>query len=105
MDDSGKDDIEKFAKDMGVNYPVLLGKEAVGRRVRRSSGAAGKLLHRAQWKDRGADYWPEGARRDRGRDQESAQYRARRGSEQYGLGGPPGSELTIGTRSHRSYDE
>lgn len=30
MDDSGKDDIEKFAKDMGVNYPVLLGKEAVG---------------------------------------------------------------------------
>jgi thiol-disulfide isomerase/thioredoxin len=30
MDDSGKDDIVKFAKDMGVNYPVLLGKEAVG---------------------------------------------------------------------------
>ena len=30
MDDSGKEDIEKFAKDMGVNYPVLLGKEAVG---------------------------------------------------------------------------
>jgi thiol-disulfide isomerase/thioredoxin len=30
MDDSGKDDIEKVAKDMGVNYPVLLGKEAVG---------------------------------------------------------------------------
>ncbi|HKU27168.1 MAG TPA: TlpA disulfide reductase family protein [Candidatus Sulfotelmatobacter sp.] len=30
MDDSGKDDIEKFTKDMGVNYPVLLGKEAVG---------------------------------------------------------------------------
>ena len=30
MDDSGKDDIQKFAKDMGVNYPVLLGKEAVG---------------------------------------------------------------------------
>ncbi len=30
MDDSGKDDIAKFAKDMGVNYPVLLGKEAVG---------------------------------------------------------------------------
>jgi thiol-disulfide isomerase/thioredoxin len=30
MDDSGKDEIEKFAKDMGVNYPVLLGKEAVG---------------------------------------------------------------------------
>ena len=30
MDDSGKDDIEKFAKDMGVNYPVLMGKEAVG---------------------------------------------------------------------------
>lgn len=30
MDDSGKDDIAKFAKNMGVNYPVLLGKEAVG---------------------------------------------------------------------------
>ena len=30
MDDSGKDDIAKFAKDMGMNYPVLLGKEAVG---------------------------------------------------------------------------
>lgn len=30
MDDSGKEDIAKFAQDMGVNYPVLLGKEAVG---------------------------------------------------------------------------
>jgi thiol-disulfide isomerase/thioredoxin len=30
MDDSSKEDITKFAKDMGVNYPVLLGKEAVG---------------------------------------------------------------------------
>jgi thiol-disulfide isomerase/thioredoxin len=30
MDDSGKDEISKFANDMGVNYPVLLGKEAVG---------------------------------------------------------------------------
>ena len=30
MDDSGKDEIEKFAKDMGMNYPVLIGKEAVG---------------------------------------------------------------------------
>jgi thiol-disulfide isomerase/thioredoxin len=30
MDDSGKEDIEKFAHEMGVNYPVLLGKEAVG---------------------------------------------------------------------------
>ena len=30
MDDSGKDEIARFAKDMGVNYPVLLGKEAVG---------------------------------------------------------------------------
>lgn len=30
MDDSGKEDIAKFAKDMGMNYPVLLGKEAVG---------------------------------------------------------------------------
>ena len=30
MDDSGKDEIAQFAKDMGVNYPVLLGKEAVG---------------------------------------------------------------------------
>jgi peroxiredoxin len=30
MDDSGKEDIAKFAKEMGVNYPVLLGKESVG---------------------------------------------------------------------------
>ena len=30
MDDSSKEDIAKFAKDMGVNYPVLIGKEAVG---------------------------------------------------------------------------
>jgi thiol-disulfide isomerase/thioredoxin len=27
--DDGKDDIAKFAKDMGMNYPVLLGKESV----------------------------------------------------------------------------
>jgi thiol-disulfide isomerase/thioredoxin len=30
MDDSGKDAVAKFAKDMGVNYTVLLGKESVG---------------------------------------------------------------------------
>src|ERR1700739_2981508 len=30
MDDASKDDIAKFAKDMGVNYPILIGKEAVG---------------------------------------------------------------------------
>ena len=30
MDDSSKEDIAKFTKDMGVNYPVLIGKEAVG---------------------------------------------------------------------------
>lgn len=30
MDDSGKDEIARFAKDNGMNYPVLLGKEAVG---------------------------------------------------------------------------
>jgi thiol-disulfide isomerase/thioredoxin len=29
MDDASTDDIAKFAKDMGVNYPILLGKEAV----------------------------------------------------------------------------
>ncbi len=29
MDDSSKDDIAKFAKGMGVNYPVLIGKESV----------------------------------------------------------------------------
>ncbi len=28
--DDGKDDIVKFVKDMGINYPVLLGKESVG---------------------------------------------------------------------------
>jgi peroxiredoxin len=30
MDDASTADIAKFAKDMGVNYPILLGKEAVG---------------------------------------------------------------------------
>ena len=30
MGDDGKDEITKFVKDMGVNYPVLIGKEAVG---------------------------------------------------------------------------
>jgi thiol-disulfide isomerase/thioredoxin len=30
MDDSGKDEIARFAKAMGMNYPVVLGKEAVG---------------------------------------------------------------------------
>ena len=28
--DAGKEDIAKFAKEMGINYPLLLGKEAVG---------------------------------------------------------------------------
>jgi peroxiredoxin len=30
MDDASKEDIAKFAKDMGVNYTILLGKEVVG---------------------------------------------------------------------------
>lgn len=30
MDDASTDDIAKFTKEMGVNYPILLGKEAVG---------------------------------------------------------------------------
>ena len=30
MDDASTDDIAKFAKDLDVNYPILLGKEAVG---------------------------------------------------------------------------
>ena len=30
MDDSSTEDIAKFGKEMGVNYPILLGKEAVG---------------------------------------------------------------------------
>src|SRR5579863_565215 len=30
MDDASKEDISKFAKEMGVNYPILMGKEAVG---------------------------------------------------------------------------
>jgi len=30
MDDSSEADIAKFAKDMNVNYPILLGKESVG---------------------------------------------------------------------------
>jgi thiol-disulfide isomerase/thioredoxin len=30
LDDASKEDIGKFAKDMGVNYPILIGKESVG---------------------------------------------------------------------------
>lgn len=30
MDDSSQQDIAKFAQNMGVNYPILMGKEAVG---------------------------------------------------------------------------
>src|SRR5580658_9267113 len=30
MDDASKADIAKFAKDMGVNYPILIGKDSVG---------------------------------------------------------------------------
>jgi len=30
MDDASTEEIAKFAKDMNVNYPILLGKEAVG---------------------------------------------------------------------------
>ncbi len=30
MDDASTSDIAQFAKDMGVNYPVLIGKESVG---------------------------------------------------------------------------
>ena len=30
MDDASPKDIADFAKEMGVNYPVLLGKESVG---------------------------------------------------------------------------
>jgi thiol-disulfide isomerase/thioredoxin len=30
MDDASPEDIGKFAKDLSVNYPVLIGKEAVG---------------------------------------------------------------------------
>src|SRR6202008_792407 len=30
MDDASTEDIAAFAKQMGVNYPILLGKEAVG---------------------------------------------------------------------------
>lgn len=29
MDDASKEDIAKFARDLGVNYPILLGKEEV----------------------------------------------------------------------------
>jgi thiol-disulfide isomerase/thioredoxin len=30
MDDASKEDIAKFAKEMDINYPILIGKEAVG---------------------------------------------------------------------------
>ena len=39
MDDAGTEEIAKFAQQMGVNYPVLLGKESVGQ----SYGGVGVL--------------------------------------------------------------
>jgi hypothetical protein len=30
MDDANSNDIGKFAKELGVNYPILVGKDAVG---------------------------------------------------------------------------
>jgi cytochrome c biogenesis protein CcmG/thiol:disulfide interchange protein DsbE len=39
MDDASPEEIAKFAKQMGVNYPVLLGKETVGQ----SYGGVGVL--------------------------------------------------------------
>jgi peroxiredoxin len=30
MDDAGPDEIGKFARELGVNYPILVGKESVG---------------------------------------------------------------------------
>ena len=39
MDDASTEDIAKFAKDLGVNYPILLGKESVGQ----SYGGVGVL--------------------------------------------------------------
>jgi thiol-disulfide isomerase/thioredoxin len=39
MDDASTEDIAKFAKEMGVNYPILLGKESVGQ----SYGGVGVL--------------------------------------------------------------
>jgi cytochrome c biogenesis protein CcmG/thiol:disulfide interchange protein DsbE len=39
MDDSSTEDITKFVKEMGVNYPILLGKESVGQ----SYGGVGVL--------------------------------------------------------------
>src|SRR6476659_2967990 len=30
MDDASREDIAKFAKDVGVSYPILIGKEALG---------------------------------------------------------------------------
>ena len=39
MDDASTEDIAKFAKEMAVNYPILLGKESVGQ----SYGGVGVL--------------------------------------------------------------
>jgi thiol-disulfide isomerase/thioredoxin len=39
MDDASTEDIAKFVKEMGVNYPILIGKESVGQ----SYGGVGVL--------------------------------------------------------------
>ena len=44
MDDASTEDIAKFAKEMGVNYPILIGKESVGGQLWRRQCAANHVF-------------------------------------------------------------
>ena len=45
MDDASKEDIAKFVKEMGVNYPILIGKEDVGNQYGGVECAADDFLY------------------------------------------------------------
>jgi hypothetical protein len=48
MDDSSPNDIEKFANDLGVNYPILVGEDKVGKRLWRTAVPACHVLYRSR---------------------------------------------------------
>ena len=66
MDDASTEDIAKFAKDMGVNYTIVLGKEIGGGQLRGTKawlpttyfvGRDGKLIDRNSACKAGACLW------------------------------------------------
>ena len=48
MDDASTEEIAKFTKEMGVNYPILIGKESVGAEIRRRRRPADDFFPRSR---------------------------------------------------------